>query len=165
MRKHPLLALLTACLTCSIPGALTAAGATTTSSTSPTTHKVDPVAPTTDRVATRATHSPHPSRRPRVRTRLRSRGRVLSSSVHPYVALGGVWHALRSCESNDNYAENTGNGFFGAYQFTFATWHALGEPGLPSSASPQVQDAAARALFLRQGWRAWPACAWRIGVV
>ena len=30
MRKHPLLALLIACLTCSIPGALTAAGATTT---------------------------------------------------------------------------------------------------------------------------------------
>jgi hypothetical protein len=30
--------------------------------------------------------------------------------------------ALRTCESGGNYQINTGNGFYGAYQFTIATW-------------------------------------------
>src|SRR4051794_30797583 len=47
---------------------------------------------------------------------------------------------LRQCESNGNYATNTGNGYYGAYQFSADTWHALGYDGLPSDAAPEVQD-------------------------
>ncbi|HSX46337.1 MAG TPA: ubiquitin-like domain-containing protein [Candidatus Saccharimonadia bacterium] len=49
---------------------------------------------------------------------------------------------LRSCESGGNYADNTGNGYYGAYQFSLGTWQRLGYSGLPSNAPPSVQDQA-----------------------
>jgi hypothetical protein len=73
-------------------------------------------------------------------------------------AAGDVWAGLRRCESGGNYAENTGNGYYGAYQFSAATWHGLGFPGLPSDASPAVQDRAAQQLQARSGWGQWPNC-------
>ena len=71
---------------------------------------------------------------------------------------GGVWAGLRQCESGGNYADNTGNGYYGAYQFSLSTWHGLGFPGLPSDAPPAVQDQAAQQLQARSGWGQWPAC-------
>ncbi|MGH9293339.1 MAG: transglycosylase family protein, partial [Acidimicrobiales bacterium] len=53
---------------------------------------------------------------------------------------GGVWYELRMCESGDNYAENSGNGYYGAYQFALATWYGIGLSGLPSDAPPALQD-------------------------
>jgi hypothetical protein len=73
-------------------------------------------------------------------------------------AAGDVWAGLRRCESGGNYAEDTGNGYYGAYQFSAATWHGLGFPGLPSDASPAVQDEAAQQLQARSGWGQWPNC-------
>jgi len=35
-------------------------------------------------------------------------------------------YSTRMCESGGNYATNTGNGFYGAYQFTISTWHWAG---------------------------------------
>lgn len=49
---------------------------------------------------------------------------------------------LRDCESGGNYGEDTGNGYYGAYQFSLGTWQSLGYSGLPSSAPPSVQDRA-----------------------
>ena len=77
---------------------------------------------------------------------------------------GGVWASLRNCESGGNYADNTGNGYYGAYQFALGTWHGLGYSGLPSAASPAVQDQAAQKLQARSGWGQWPACARRLGL-
>jgi hypothetical protein len=79
-------------------------------------------------------------------------------------ASGGAWAALRQCESGGNYADNTGNGYYGAYQFAAGTWHGLGYTGLPSAASPAVQDQAARQLQARSGWGQWPACSRRLGL-
>ncbi|MHB1774471.1 MAG: transglycosylase family protein [Acidimicrobiales bacterium] len=79
-------------------------------------------------------------------------------------AAGGVWAALRQCESGGNYAEDSGNGYYGAYQFSLGTWESLGYGGLPSSAPPAVQDAAAQALQARSGWGQWPVCSLRIGM-
>ncbi len=73
-------------------------------------------------------------------------------------ASGGVWSELRHCESGGNYADDTGNGYYGAYQFSLGTWHGLGFSGLPSSAAPAVQDQAAQELQARSGWGQWPAC-------
>ena len=50
--------------------------------------------------------------------------------------------ALRKCESGGNYQDNTGNGYYGAYQFSLGTWSRLGLSGLPSSSPPSVQDQA-----------------------
>jgi hypothetical protein len=71
---------------------------------------------------------------------------------------------LRACESGGNYATNTGNGYFGAYQFALATWHSLGYSGRPDQASPATQDAAVRKLQARSGWGQWPACSRRYGL-
>jgi len=68
-------------------------------------------------------------------------------------------HKLRICESGDNYRADTGNGYYGAYQFALATWHGLGMHGRPDHARPIAQNRAARMLHARDGWRAWPGCA------
>jgi hypothetical protein len=81
-----------------------------------------------------------------------------------YQPLGGPWLQLRECESSDNYAANTGNGFFGAYQFTQATWSGLGYPGRPDLESPQMQDEAAVKDQSQSGWGQWPACSAALGL-
>jgi hypothetical protein len=78
--------------------------------------------------------------------------------------LGGVWLELRDCESGDNYQTNTGNGFYGAYQFAAATWSGLGLPGLASDAPYWVQDEAAQRLQAEYGWQPWPACSAALGL-
>jgi hypothetical protein len=82
-----------------------------------------------------------------------------SSAVTP-----SQWLALRLCESDNNYTEDTGNGYFGAYQFAESTWWGLGFPGLPSEASAAMQNAAAAKLQRLDGWSAWPACSAVIGL-
>jgi hypothetical protein len=66
---------------------------------------------------------------------------------------------LRHCESGGRYSEDTGNGYYGAYQFAEGTWRGLGFHGRPDGARPETQDAAAVKLHSRQGWHPWPACA------
>jgi len=77
---------------------------------------------------------------------------------------GGVWAELRGCESGGDYSADTGNGYYGAYQFALATWEGLGFSGLPSNASPAEQDQAAQELQARSGWGQWPACAAELGL-
>ena len=71
---------------------------------------------------------------------------------------------LRQCESGGNYAINTGNGYFGAYQFDRGTWNGLGYPGRAHEAAPATQDAAARKLQAARGWSPWPACSRMLGL-
>ena len=77
---------------------------------------------------------------------------------------GGVWAALRQCESGGNYQENTGNGFYGAYQFAASTWTSMGYPGRPDQEPPAMQDQAAQRLQARSGWGQWPACSRKLGL-
>ena len=71
---------------------------------------------------------------------------------------------LRQCESGGNYATNTGNGYYGAYQFDLRTWHGLGYSGRPDEASAGTQDTAARTLQSQRGWSPWPSCARKLGL-
>lgn len=75
-----------------------------------------------------------------------------------------VWRRLRNCEAGGRYNADTGNGYYGAYQFSAGTWRRLGYQGLPHQAPPEIQDEAARKLQARSGWGQWPACSRRIGV-
>lgn len=60
------------------------------------------------------------------------------------------------CESGGDYAANTGNGYYGGYQFDSGTWDAYGDPayGEANEAPPAVQDAAAASV----PYDAWPNC-------
>jgi hypothetical protein len=81
-----------------------------------------------------------------------------SAVVQPYRAFLAK---LRACEVRGQpapYQTNTGNGFYGAYQFTASSWSAVGGSGLPSAASPLEQDYRAVRLLKMQGPGAWPVC-------
>ncbi|MCZ7527133.1 MAG: transglycosylase family protein [Acidimicrobiia bacterium] len=78
---------------------------------------------------------------------------------------GGPWAALRRCESGDDYGANTGNGFYGAYQFTASTWRSMGTGYAYAHEAPYwVQDDAAMRLQARAGWGQWPACSRALGL-
>jgi len=88
---------------------------------------------------------------------------LLGESATPLPA-GGVWLSLRECESGDNYRANTGNGFYGAYQFSESTWLGLGFQSRPDLAAPWLQDQAAQRLETASGWGQWPACSAALGL-
>ena len=81
----------------------------------------------------------------------------------PAAAAGDPWEQVRQCESGGNYSINTGSGFYGAYQMTADAWRSVGFSGLPSDASPAMQDEAARRLHARYGTAPWPVCGKRYG--
>jgi LysM repeat protein len=82
---------------------------------------------------------------------------VRPRSVGNYAAgAPGLFARIRQRESGGNYAENTGNGYFGAYQFTPGTWHSVGGSGLPSNATPAEQDMRAQMLYSQRGCSPWP---------
>ncbi|WP_026460305.1 resuscitation-promoting factor [Schaalia suimastitidis] len=81
------------------------------------------------------------------------------------VASGDVWAALARCESGGNPTTNTGNGYYGMYQFSLPTWRSVGGTGLPSEASAEEQTMRAQILQARSGWGQWPACAAKLGLL
>lgn len=69
------------------------------------------------------------------------------------------WAALARCESGRNpHAANGGDGYYGLYQFSPDTWHAVGGHGRASKASPAEQTYRAQLLYMRSGAGQWPAC-------
>lgn len=68
------------------------------------------------------------------------------------------WQALRFCESTETYDIDTGNTFYGAYQFTWETWGTVGGQDNPAHAHPAEQDARARVLYATRGHQPWPIC-------
>lgn len=88
-----------------------------------------------------------------------------SSGSSATVTGNDVWAALARCESGGNPATNTGNGYYGLYQFSASTWRAMGGTGLPSEASAAEQTQRAQALQARSGWGQWPACARSLGLL
>lgn len=68
----------------------------------------------------------------------------------------GIFERIRMRESGGNYAINTGNGYYGAYQFSLGTWRSVGGSGLPSEASPAEQDMRAQILYNQRGCSPWP---------
>lgn len=65
------------------------------------------------------------------------------------------------CESGGDWAVNTGNGYYGGWQFDLATWRSVDGAGLPSDASADEQTMRARILWERRGWQPWPKCGLR----
>src|SRR4051794_36823896 len=74
-----------------------------------------------------------------------------------------AWASLRQCESSGDYGIDTGNGYYGAYQFDLSTWRSVGGSGSPSNASATEQDYRALYLYRMRGWSPW-SCASLVGL-
>jgi hypothetical protein len=83
---------------------------------------------------------------------------VDTASAAAWAASPGV-ACIREAESGDNYAEDTGNGYYGAYQDALSTWENAGGTGLPSDAPPAVQDQINYQIYLSGGWGQWSTAA------
>jgi hypothetical protein len=88
--------------------------------------------------------------------RVRALRRELRTPVAPKAS--PAMQAIAACESGGNPAADTGNGFYGKYQFTLQTWASVGGSGNPAQASEAEQDRRAAALYAREGASPWPVC-------
>ena len=90
-------------------------------------------------------------RRDRQRAKARARA-AENASASPTL------EAIAACESGGNPGTNTGNGFYGKYQFDLGTWASVGGTGNPAAASEAEQNRRAALLYAREGAAPWPVC-------
>ncbi|WP_270006599.1 transglycosylase family protein [Solirubrobacter deserti] len=82
----------------------------------------------------------------------RARAKARNATASPAL------EAIAACESGGDPATNTGNGFYGKYQFTLSTWQSVGGSGNPAAASEAEQNRRAAILYAREGASPWPVC-------
>jgi hypothetical protein len=78
----------------------------------------------------------------------------------------GYITALGQCESGNTATRNSGNGYYGAFQFSVSTWNAMGT-GYPRAdlAPYEVQVAAVKKLLSRSSVRSqFPGCSKKLGL-
>ena len=74
-----------------------------------------------------------------------------------------VLAAIAECESGGDITAVSADGRYrGKYQFSRATWEALGGTGDPAEADEATQDALALQLYQERGLAPWPACSKKI---
>jgi resuscitation-promoting factor RpfA len=86
----------------------------------------------------------------------------------PAQALQDTWDTLARCESGGNWNANTGNGYYGGLQFSATTWRSYGGgayAGTANHATRSQQIAIAEKVLHAQGWKAWPTCSRRAGIL
>jgi hypothetical protein len=79
-------------------------------------------------------------------------------------ATSDAFTQLRYCEAGGDYTRNSGNGYYGAYQYSIASWNNYGGFARPDLAPAAVQDAKAEADQAARGWSPWPACSHKLGL-
>jgi hypothetical protein len=92
-----------------------------------------------------------------LRRELRAARRAASAAAATSTASPAL-QAIAACESGGNPRADTGNGFYGKYQFTLDTWQAVGGSGNPARASEGEQDRRAAQLLAQAGPGQWPVC-------
>jgi hypothetical protein len=66
---------------------------------------------------------------------------------------------IAQCESGGDPTAVSADGHYrGKYQFTRATWQAVGGTGDPAAAAETEQDQRAAALYAQRGTEPWPVC-------
>jgi hypothetical protein len=88
-------------------------------------------------------------------------GGSLALAGHAAAATDDEWDRVAGCESGNNWAINTGNGYQGGLQFAAGTWssHGGGQYApVAHQASREQQIAVAEHVLATQGRGAWPVC-------
>lgn len=90
------------------------------------------------------------------------------SAGGPVPVADATWDQVADCESDGDWAADTGNGYYGGLQIWPPTWREAG--GLryatrPDLASRRQQITVAQEILNEQGWQAWSACARELGLL
>lgn len=90
----------------------------------------------------------------------------------PVTPSGDRWDQLAQCETGGDWSTSTGNGYGGGLQFAhsaiWSTWLTYGGgtyAANPWDASREEQIAVAENVLASSGWRAWPGCARKMGLL
>lgn len=93
-------------------------------------------------------------------------GILMYMTIKSAPILPSDWKQIAMCESSMNPQAISPSGkFMGLFQFSQASWEFVGQQGKPHQADWQTQFAAARALKAIQGWKAWPTCSKKLGLL
>jgi lysozyme family protein len=85
---------------------------------------------------------------------------ALGLGVKAAASPSALLQQIAQCESGGNPAAiSPGGRYRGKYQFSRATWRALGGTGDPAKAPEAVQDRLAEKLLAQRGTSPWPNCA------
>ncbi len=77
----------------------------------------------------------------------------------PEVAVSPALEAIAACESGGDPTAVSSTGMYrGKYQFSTATWQAVGGSGDPAAAPEAEQDLRANILYEQSGPGQWPVC-------
>jgi uncharacterized protein YabE (DUF348 family) len=74
------------------------------------------------------------------------------------IGTGPNWIGLARCESGGNPNAVNPAGFYGLYQFSLSTWHAVGGRGNPTDYGYWEQTKRAWILYKSSGRSPWPVC-------
>ena len=85
---------------------------------------------------------------------------MVSSSTDSSISDAAITY-LGNCEAGMNPTRNSGNGYYGAFQFSYGTWRSLNTGFDRADLAPiEVQEAAVRQLLSRSSiYNQFPACA------
>ncbi len=102
----------------------------------------------------------HPAEaRSQAREAVREAKRESRPEPAPEVTVSPALEAIAACESGSNPAAVSSNGMYrGKYQFSTATWQAVGGSGDPAAATEAEQDLRATILYEQSGPGQWPVC-------
>lgn len=92
---------------------------------------------------------------------------LVGAATTAQAASEDTWDKVAECESTNNWAINTGNGYFGGLQFTQSTWEAFGGTQYAPRAdlaTKAQQIAVAEKVLDGQGPGAWPNCGPKAGL-
>ena len=121
------------------------------------------VAPTTPTTAAPKVQAPTTTKAPVTTTTAAPPTTVARKVISPDPTAADTWEQLARCESNGDWAANTGNGYYGGLQFSLATWQGMGGTGYPHENPKATQIELGKRLQARSGWAAWPGCARKLG--
>jgi hypothetical protein len=95
-----------------------------------------------------------------------AKAKAAQAKKAPVVITGDdAFAKVRACEAGSDYTRNSGNGYFGAYQYNLGTWSNYGGYARPDLAPASVQDEKAHIDVAARGWSPWPACARKAGLL
>jgi len=81
------------------------------------------------------------------------------AAAAPAVAIPPQLEAIAACESGGDPTAVSADGMYhGKYQFSVATWAAMGGSGLPSQAPESERDMRTAMLYAQSGPGQWPVC-------